>query len=350
MNARLYLFGFLLLVVACRPASPGGPAAPSAVPTSATLQGETTTATAVPSPAPASTPLRLSLPTPAAAPHVSWRPPLYPTPWAAAPHDHFYLARPIAADEVNWPLASYRYGGVFFSPDVPHTGIDIPAKRGTPVLAAGGGTVIWAGWGFYSGNSQDTGDPYGRAVAIRHDFGYQGKTLYTVYGHMDEIFVVRGQRVDVGQEIGLVGDTGFTTGPHLHFEVRMDDNSFFRTYNPELWLVPPQGWGVLAGRIMAANRSPLRQATLTLTSEDGQVWRIRTYGVGVIHSDPYYNENMVLSDLPAGIYTLRYQYKYRVYETPVTIFPGRVTYITFLGYHGFQTLPPPTPALDVLTP
>ncbi len=342
MRTRLLLLALLLTAAACQPQTPPAPTLPpTASPSPSPVPSVTAAAAAAP--AVTATPLHLLLPTPPAEPHSSWRPPLYPTPWAASPHDHFYLARPIAADEVNWPLSSYRYGGVFFSPDVPHTGIDIPAKRGTPVLAAGGGTVIWAGWGFYSGNSQDTNDPYGKAVAIRHDFGYQGQAIYTIYGHMDEIFVTRGQHVDVGQPLGQVGDTGFTTGPHLHFEVRVGDNSFFRTYNPELWLAPPQGWGVLAGRIMAANRSPIRQASLTLQNEAGRTWRIRTYGSGTIHGDPYYNENMVLSDLPAGVYTLSFFYESKVYRTRLTIFPGKVTYITFLGYHGFQAVPPPTP-------
>lgn len=310
---------------------------------------ETPTASATPTPQPTTappgqtaTPVRLVLPTPPAEPHSAWRPPLYPTPWALSPHDHFYFARPIAANEVNWPLPSYRYGGIFFSPDVPHTGVDIAAKHGTPVLAAGGGTVIWAGWGLYSGNSEDTGDPYGKAVAIRHDFGYQGQDLYTIYGHMDEVLVTRGQHVTVGEPIGFVGDTGFTTGPHLHFEIRWGKNGFFNTLNPELWLVPPQGWGILAGRIMDTRQAPLRGATVSVISQaDGQTWRVKTYGSGTVHSDPYYNENMVLSDLPAGVYKVIIAYAGYPYQTAITISPGQVTYITFQGYYGFQSKLPP---------
>ena len=95
----------------------------------------------VPSPAP--DPLRFSFPTSGPAPISAWRPPLYPIPWALSPYDHFYFSRPIAANDINWPLADYRYGGVFFS-DVVHTGVDIPAHPGTPVLAAGPGKITWA--------------------------------------------------------------------------------------------------------------------------------------------------------------------------------------------------------------
>lgn len=343
MNARLLWIALLLAaLVACQPAPP--PPTPTSTVTVTAAPRATVTPSPTVVPSATATPLRLALPQPGNEPRSSWRPPLYPTPWGLGPYDHFLFARPIAADEINWPLPSYRYGGVFFSPDVPHTGIDIPAKRGTPVLAAGGGTVVWAGWGFYSGNSQDTGDPYGKAVAIRHDFGYDGKPLYTVYGHLDEILVTRGQHVDVGKPIGLVGDTGFTTGPHLHFEVRMGENGFFQTYNPELWLVPPQGWGVLVGSILRNNLQPLRQATLTILNAEGKIWRVQTYGIGTIHSDPYYQENMVLSDLPAGIYQIAMVYEGKTYRGQFTIFPGQVTYLRFEGTRGFTVVPPPTPS------
>ena len=59
-------------------------------------------------------PLRFTFPTPGPAPKFSLRPALYEVPWALGPYDHFYFSRPIAADEVNWPLADYRYGGIFF--------------------------------------------------------------------------------------------------------------------------------------------------------------------------------------------------------------------------------------------
>ncbi|MCJ7700267.1 MAG: M23 family metallopeptidase, partial [Anaerolineales bacterium] len=107
-------------------------------------------------------PFRFEFPEAPPQPVSAWRPPLYPIPWAPTPYDHFYMARPIAADEVNWPLANYRYGGVFFE-GVVHTGVDIPASKGTPVIASGDGKVIWAGWGLYRGVYDDRSDPYGQA-------------------------------------------------------------------------------------------------------------------------------------------------------------------------------------------
>jgi murein DD-endopeptidase MepM/ murein hydrolase activator NlpD len=281
-------------------------------------------------------PLRFSFPESNPAPVSAWRPPLYPTPWALTPQDHFYLARPIAADEVNWPLADYRYGGIFFENEV-HTGVDVPAPRNTPVLAAGDGKVIWSGYGLYRGVLGDVTDPYGLAVVIRHDFGYRGKHLFSVYGHLQQIEVARGQHVVTGEILGIVGQTGKVTGPHLHFEVRVGESDFFKTYNPELWLVPPQGWGVVVMRLMSTGGLLLREQKVFITSyENGQVWRARSYGEGAVNSDPYYQENLVVSDLPAGWYEIRTSFAGRLYSFDFQIHPGWVSYLSFRGRNGFD--------------
>ncbi|HEX7973528.1 MAG TPA: M23 family metallopeptidase [Anaerolineales bacterium] len=269
-----------------------------------------------------SAPLRFTLPTPDGEPVSLWRPPLYRVPWALGPFDHFYFSRPIAADEVNWPLADYRYGGIFTDTTIVHTGIDIDAPKGTPVLAAADGTVVWAGYGLFYGN-HDSDDPYGLAVTIRHNFGLDGQRLYTVYAHMDRIDVITGQDVLAGQALGVVGETGNTTGPHLHFEVRVKNNSFFTTLNPELWLAPPQGWGVLTGRMENTNGSLLESQDVTVRSkESGRKWVVRSYGPKVVNGDPYYKENMVLSDLPAGNYEVTIDYLEKRFRRDITIQPG----------------------------
>jgi murein DD-endopeptidase MepM/ murein hydrolase activator NlpD len=293
----------------------------------------------------AADPLRFAFPTPAKGPVSAWRPPLYPTPWAPTPFDHFYFARPIGADEVNAPSQFYRYGGEFFD-NVVHTGIDIPASKGTPVLAAGSGKIIWAGYGIYRGG-YDVTDPYGKAVVIRHDFGYQGLTLYTVYGHLDEIEVAEGQHVETGETIGLVGETGRVTGPHLHFEVRVGENDFFRTRNPELWLSPPEGWGVLAGQIMdTGGRLVTKQNVIVTSLQNNQNWFSRSYGPNSVNSDPYYQENMTVGDLPAGRYEIRIAYAGISFRQEIEIFPGLVSYFRFYGRAGFELGLPPTPGVD----
>lgn len=311
-------------------------------PTSASLSFPSPT----PSPMPASPPppLQFVLPTPGPEPLTAWRPPLYPSPWAIGQFDHFYFARPIAADAINWPLADYRYGGVFFRPEVVHTGIDIPAEYGTPVIAAGPGQVIWTGYGLYSGLKDDRRDPYGLAVVLQHDFGYQNQSLYTVYAHLSEIEVAPGQWLDTGDVLGQVGNTGFTTAPHLHFEVRLGENDSNHTLNPELWLVPPQGWGVLVGHLTDYYLRPLNSFLVIVENlTTGRQWLVKTYGSAGANSDPYYRENLVLSDLPAGRYMVtvtRYGYNNRL-ETEIR--PGQITYFSFQAWVGFNTATPLPP-------
>ncbi len=315
---------------------------PTAVLAAEILRSDNLQQLSAPLPSPVSDPLRFVFPTPGPVPVSAWRPPLYPTPWAPTEYDHFFFSRPIAADEINWPLADYRYGGVFL-PGVVHTGIDIPARLWTPILAAGPGRVTWAGYGLYRG-VEDPTDPYGMAVAIKHDFGYQGETLYTIYGHLNRVDVVVGQQVAAGEMLGLSGETGKVTGPHLHFEVRIGKNNYFVSRNPELWMAPPQGWGILAARLMNSTGELLAGQTVTVISvKSGQTWYVNSYGQGTVNSDPYYRENLVLGDLPAGRYKLWMPYEGTTYNIEIVINPGMVSYFTFRGKNGLITDPPATP-------
>lgn len=287
-------------------------------------------------------PMQLFFPTVIPAKGAEYRPPLYPTPWALSPFDHFYFAAPIAAAYPGDPIWDYRYGGIFFGPDVIHTGVDLPAPRGAEVLAAGPGTVVWAGIGLYSGSSYNLKDPYGLAVAIRHDFGYKDQPLYTVYAHMEEVEVIVGQWVNTGTIVGLVGDTGMTTGPHLHFEVRLGENDFWKTRNPELWMSPPQGYGVLVGRVMSTYGQRLDSYLVLLKSLDTEKqYSVKTYGPLTVNSDAYYNENVVLGNLPAGVYELNIPYGALNRKANIQILPGQITYFSFYGFSGYDfTMPP----------
>lgn len=90
-----------------------------------------------------------------------------------------------------------------------HSGLDFGADYGTPIRAAAPGKVLFASW--YGG--------YGQAVILDH-----GNGVTTLYGHTEEIYVKEGQTVQRGTPIAAVGSTGFSTGPHLHFEVRVGGN------------------------------------------------------------------------------------------------------------------------------
>lgn len=337
------LAGWIFIYTACTPISPSHAEKNADLPVS--VQTPVTTAEPVVLPSPTRTteePLHFSFPTPYSPPVSLWRPPQYDVPFALSPFDHFFFSRPIGSEDINWPLADYRYGGIFFSTDIIHTGIDLPNPRGTPVLAAASGEVIWAGNGLYT-NDPEADDPYGLAVVIEHDFGYRGRSLNTVYAHMDGVYVTVGQQVNSGEQIGIVGMTGATTGPHLHFEVRLETNNFYSTRNPELWLVPPEGWGVLAGRVMNGDGDLLRSYEVSVYSLDSnEDWVVYTYGGKPANSDEYYQENMVLSDLPQGNYKIVIEYDEETYRHQVTIGPGRITYFTFRGPDGYSDeLPPP---------
>jgi murein DD-endopeptidase MepM/ murein hydrolase activator NlpD len=346
-SARVILFLIILLTACARASTPKTGSIPTAV-----IAGVTATEPPVEISAPAKptiAPFRFIVPTPGAEPITGWRPPLYPVPWAVSAYDHFYFSRPIAADHVNWPLAEYRYGGVFFA-DVVHTGVDIDADEGTPILAAGPGTVISADWGLYTEAPGNIGDPYGQAVVIRHDFGYKDQALYTIYAHMSQIIAVVGQHVETGDVLGLVGDTGATTGPHLHFEVRLGDNTFYRTYNPELWMAPPQGWGVLVGQLRDEDGDLLHQFPVEVRPMPSEVplRKVLTYAMGAVNADPYYQENLVLSDLPEGLYKITFEYKEKKQQFWVNIYPGQISYFTFTDKDGFKLTLPPVPTLDFL--
>lgn len=294
-------------------------------------------------PTPSEDPLQFTFPTPPADSVTAWRPPLLPPPWALTPYDHFYFSRPIGVDDVNWGSADYRYGDLFPDSDVVHTGIDIVANRGTPVIAAGAGEVTWAGEGLFKGGSFD-GDPYGLAVAIRHRISFTGQEVYTVYAHMDRVDVQVGQQVEAGERLGIVGNTGKTTGPHLHFEVRVRNNSFFDTRNPELWLAPPEGWGVLAGKMIDRYGGPLIKINVKVISvATGNVWTARTYNPPTVNKDDYYQENVVMSDLPAGDYWIEFRVRWKNYRHKISINPGLVSYFTFEERQGTfsEALPPP---------
>jgi len=92
-----------------------------------------------------------------------------------------------------------------------HQGVDYPAAIGTPILATASGTITQAG---YNGG-------YGNLVEIDHGQGYSSK-----YGHASQILVRVGQLVQRGQIIALVGSTGYSTGPHLHFEMAQHGQAF----------------------------------------------------------------------------------------------------------------------------
>lgn len=111
---------------------------------------------------------------------------------------------PIGSTFFQWPTANHYLSGFDFANY--HLGIDIAAGEGSAVVASDSGTVVYAGW-------NDSG--YGNLVAIDHNNGYK-----TIYAHLSQLFVKCGDSVNSGSMIALSGNTGKSTGGHLHFEIR----------------------------------------------------------------------------------------------------------------------------------
>jgi murein DD-endopeptidase MepM/ murein hydrolase activator NlpD len=136
-------------------------------------------------------------PPPPPPPRPSSQPAQAPPPPPPAP------SRPSNPGGFIWPVSgtiTQRFGGG-------HKGIDIATRAGTPIAAAAEGTVVLVAYGYYG---------YGNTVIVRHPNG-----LETLYAHLSQISVRMGQQVEQGQTLGTVGCTGWCTGPHLHFEVRV---------------------------------------------------------------------------------------------------------------------------------
>jgi murein DD-endopeptidase MepM/ murein hydrolase activator NlpD len=105
-----------------------------------------------------------------------------------------------------------------------HTGIDIPASMGTPINASANGVVEICRW--YGG--------YGYCVIVNHGVDDSGKAFATLYGHMSRFGTTKGASVKRGEVIGYIGSTGWSTGPHIHFEVRVNgEHKNPRDYLPE---------------------------------------------------------------------------------------------------------------------
>lgn len=250
---------------------------------------------------------------------VNWLPPPLIPPFSRDPlgRDHYWLLRPVQANVRGTVLSFYSYGsdGIEDNWRV-HHGIDLGDKIGETVVAAGSGRVTWAADGRLGEGSIFQNSPaYGNVIVIKHDFGYRGRPIYTLYAHLQAALVQAGDIVQQGQAIGLVGNTGRVTGPHVHFEVRLgedprldDDHRYGDTYNPILWISPFVGHGVIAGRVVDANGRTLDDVPITVRNwatglqEATTTSYVFLNNVNDVNPDPVWQENFAVPDVPVGRY------------------------------------------------
>jgi murein DD-endopeptidase MepM/ murein hydrolase activator NlpD len=133
--------------------------------------------------------------------------------------------RGLGTGRFMWPVPHFYKVSSSFGPrgSKHHDGIDIPAPKGTPIVAVDTGVVIYSDNGIRG---------YGNMIVIAH-----GDDIFTVYAHNKKNKVDKGDRVDKGQEIAQIGNTGRSTGPHLHFEIRVKN----KVRNPAQFLSNTDG-------------------------------------------------------------------------------------------------------------
>lgn len=264
-----------------------------------------------------------STPTPTPAPTYTPPPPPPIAEW-----EHFRFRRPVPNGSAVWTDKVYPYGGTRGGTLPPHHGVEFYVPMGTDVLAVDDGIVRFAG----SDASVALGpqpDFYGNAIVIESAAPHDGRPLYTLYGHLSEVFVDEGRPVSAGQLIGRSGDSGVAVGPHLHFEVRLGQNDYNATRNPRLWLIPLKGTGVVAGRILHAGGAPATEAAVFLNRVDGAApyTETVTYAQSAVNPDDGWQENFVADDVEPGFYEVLVRAGSRDFKQQMWVYPNRANFV-----------------------
>lgn len=222
-----------------------------------------------------------------------------------------------------------------------HHGIDIQNPMGVPILAVGDGVVVRA-----SSDDEIAFGPslnfFGQAVLIRHDQEWNDLPVYTLYGHVSKILVQEGQPVKTGDVVAEVGQGGVALGPHLHLEVRVGDMNYRDARNPDLWVKPDPGYGVVAGRVIDAQGYMVPQQPIFLhrAEEPDRFWRQTfTYPDNVVKSDVEWGETLTFADVPVGSYLLKTYFDGHLHTRPITVTNQATIFVLIEGVP-----PTPTPA------
>ena len=270
----------------------------------------------------------------------------------------FFLQRPIDPEDNDKVDVTYRFGTTQGGRREPHHGVEFLNPYGTPVLAAGDGEVVVAGqddepitergvWPIeYYGKFASF---YGNLVVIEHQPPESLLALvpdypvpvYSLYGHLSEIDVEVGDKVKVGDIVGKVGMAGTAIGPHLHFEVRLGENKYPNSRNPELYLAPHKDEngelnGGLAGSILDSwgNYPEVKEIVLTHLPDgadepgDLRVY-LQTYQEKDLLGELPWNESFAAGDIPPGLYRMTFPY-YGLREVMFKIFPGKLTVLNLV--------------------
>ena len=251
---------------------------------------------------------------------------------------HTWFRRPIALSDQPHIDQTYRFGSTMGGNFQPHQGVEFNNADGTPVHAIGDGVVVHSG----------PAERGALTVAIKHDrrLTADGRQLFvfSVYYHNSKLLAQVGDRVKAGDVIALVGNTGRATNDHMHLEVHaspfdstrliVDPEVRYPPYNtnPELWIEPLPGTGMVAGQVWDSAGKPLQQARIYgLVKPEPQETPfsfIETYGPRN-HSDPVYKEHFGISDVPPGTYVLGVEIDGKRVLRQVKVEAGKLTWVEF---------------------
>ena len=242
--------------------------------------------------------------------------------------EHYWLRRPVAEGGVVWTDKEYPYGSTRSGQLRPHHGVEFNVDYNTEILAAASGTVVVAGADDTIAYGPET-NFYGNLIVIEHDTLYNGKPIYTLYGHLTTPLVAVGQHVDAQQAIGLSGATGVADGPHMHFEVRVGANDYNSTRNPLLWLWPFPDRGTVIGRVTFPDGSLAYEAPVRVVRVDApsRYAATTTYAQGRVNPDDQWYENFAIDDVEAGYYDVIVYAGDEKFETAVWVYPRRTTFV-----------------------
>jgi murein DD-endopeptidase MepM/ murein hydrolase activator NlpD len=234
--------------------------------------------------------------------------------------------------------STYRYGSTQEGTREAHHGVEFGNPGGTPVLAVADGMVIIAGTDSKTSFGPINGF-YGSLVILEHNISGLVRPIFTLYGHLSSIDVASGDTVTKGQQIGRVGKTGTAAGSHLHFEVRVGENSYSSTVNPEIWLEPTlssqtnQKHGTLilqlrfkdgtiySTPILIQNFDELNASIHKFIDAESYAW-----GTPV---DAYWQENLIVGDIEPGIYRISFLRSGKSYQKYIEIEPAKITLVEF---------------------
>lgn len=249
-----------------------------------------------------------------------------------------WFRRPIDST-ANWYIdQTYRYGSTMGGNFQQHQGVEFNNPDGTPVHAIGNGVVV------YSGRAERGA----LTVAIRHDTTIattEGRRfVFSVYYHNNELVAKVGDRVRAGDVISRVGHSGRATNDHLHLEVHasptdsvqaiVDSLNRFPSYttNPELWIRPLPGTGIVAGQVFDSAGVPIPQARVyglvKVEPRETPYSFAETYG-NRNHPHPLYGEHFAVGDVPPGDYVVGVEIHGKKVLRRIRVEPGSVTWVEF---------------------